>query len=231
MNSPVPDMKLLVLNDAEIVGDTPIVQCENGRTVVIEDQEQLQAYMDDVIEHEDDEGGMEVWSMEDQDHDHEDQIALSNRKTAHGRIVNYEKDGIDGVLTDVEMEYLEDSTDDVLFVGQSRPEIKKKLANSSKMAVNTKVRFAQPKIFLLELIVSYTQTSSRIPDVQKERLVQLIQNSFTKAVGRFAGTNGVAIKAKLWRNIANELNTLGPSRTSEQWKTVSFNEISCNCQG
>lgn len=66
------------------------------------------------------------------------------------------------------------------------------------------------------------QTSARIPDIQKERLVQLVQNNFLKAVGRFAGVNGVFIKAQLWENIAKELNTLGPARSAEQWKTVRF---------
>ncbi len=66
------------------------------------------------------------------------------------------------------------------------------------------------------------QTSTRIPDIQKERLVQLVQNNFLKAVGRFAGANGVSIKTHLWANIAKELNKLGPARTADQWKTVTL---------
>lgn len=66
------------------------------------------------------------------------------------------------------------------------------------------------------------QANVRIPDIQKERLVQLVHNNFLKVVGRFAGANGVAIKAQLWQNITKELNTLGPPRTAEQWKTVKF---------
>lgn len=68
----------------------------------------------------------------------------------------------------------------------------------------------------------HLQTGFKIPEIQKERLVQMIQNKFLKAFGRFAGVNGVHIKAQLWETIANELNTLGPPRTGEQWKTVIF---------
>lgn len=50
--------------------------------------------------------------------------------------------------------------------------------------------------------------------------MQLVQNNFLKAVCRFAGSNGTFIKAQLWQSIAKELNTLGPPRTAEQWKTV-----------
>lgn len=66
----------------------------------------------------------------------------------------------------------------------------------------------------------FIQTSTKIPDIQKERLVQLIQNHFLKAVGQFSGANGAHIKQRLWQDIPKELNTLGPSRTAEQWKTV-----------
>lgn len=64
------------------------------------------------------------------------------------------------------------------------------------------------------------QTNVRIPEIQKERLVQLVQNNFLKAMGRFAGSNGKGIKAQLWQSIAKELNTLGPHRSAEQWKMV-----------
>lgn len=67
-----------------------------------------------------------------------------------------------------------------------------------------------------------SKPNPRIPEVQKERLVQLIQNNFTKAFGRFTGTDGAHIKNNLWQTIAKELNTLGPPRTADQWKAVSL---------
>lgn len=60
----------------------------------------------------------------------------------------------------------------------------------------------------------------RIPEVQKERLVQLVQNNFRKAFGPFAGSNGKSLKSQLWKKMAEELNTLGPPRTPDQWKAV-----------
>lgn len=67
-----------------------------------------------------------------------------------------------------------------------------------------------------------SKPNSRISEIQKERLVQLIQNNFVKAFGRFTGADGAHIKTALWQTIAKELNTLGPQRTAEQWKAVSF---------
>lgn len=69
-----------------------------------------------------------------------------------------------------------------------------------------------------------SKTGVRIPEIQKERLVQLLQGDFLKAFGRFAGSNGTFIKASLWKRIADELNKLGPPRTAEQWKQT-FNNI------
>lgn len=65
-------------------------------------------------------------------------------------------------------------------------------------------------------------------DGQKERLIQLIQNNFLKTVGRFSGLNGVELKRKLWGTYARELNTLGPSKTVEQWKNVRSNNVKPN---
>lgn len=39
-------------------------------------------------------------------------------------------------------------------------------------------------------------------------------------MGRFTGPNGAGFKAQLWKSFAAELNSLGPPRTAEQWKTV-----------
>lgn len=55
--------------------------------------------------------------------------------------------------------------------------------------------------------------------------MQLIQNNFLKAVGGFAASNGVQIKAQVWQNITKELNSLGPPRTPKQWKEVILCEL------
>lgn len=59
----------------------------------------------------------------------------------------------------------------------------------------------------------HLQESLRIPGLQKERLVQLIQNDFYKLFGQFTGTHGSFMKTQAWAKIASELNTLGPLRT------------------
>lgn len=60
----------------------------------------------------------------------------------------------------------------------------------------------------------------RITETQKERLVQLLHNNYLKLLGRFSGANGAEIKSRLWKEIAAELNSLGPARTVVGWKAV-----------
>ncbi|KAJ6639620.1 hypothetical protein Bhyg_12367, partial [Pseudolycoriella hygida] len=71
--------------------------------------------------------------------------------------------------------------------------------------------------------------NTRIPEIQKERLVQLVLNDFSKIVGRFAGSDGAHIKTDLWNKIANQLNTLGPPRTAKQWK-ATFDSIKASAK-
>lgn len=72
----------------------------------------------------------------------------------------------------------------------------------------------------MRLNFQYFISLKAVTPIQKERLLQLLENNFVKAVGRYCGTNGAAIKKNIWEGYADELNKLGPYRTATQWKSV-----------
>lgn len=70
------------------------------------------------------------------------------------------------------------------------------------------------------IFLFFVKEFKRATGMQKERIVQLVQNNFLETVGRFSGVNGVEIKKELWQQYTRELNTLGPAKTHVQWKNV-----------
>lgn len=57
--------------------------------------------------------------------------------------------------------------------------------------------------------------------IQKERLLQLVENNVLLSIGGFTTSNGSAAKKQIWEDFASELNELGTHRTGVQWKNVN----------
>ncbi|KAJ6644673.1 hypothetical protein Bhyg_09642, partial [Pseudolycoriella hygida] len=67
-------------------------------------------------------------------------------------------------------------------------------------------------------------TRARILGLQKERLVELLENFFVRQVGRNYNVNGVEITKANWQSFADVLNSIGPPKYAHEWKT-SFNTM------
>lgn len=52
--------------------------------------------------------------------------------------------------------------------------------------------------------------------------MELIQNYFVRTVGHSSNVNFEDINLMNWQRFATILNTLGPSKTGMQWKSVSL---------
>lgn len=70
----------------------------------------------------------------------------------------------------------------------------------------------------------YSQTGVRIPEIQKERLVQLIQNRFLKAFGRFTGEQWKAVILRYFSSfvfLINSTSVFRLSTTSKQQRRLN----------
>lgn len=59
--------------------------------------------------------------------------------------------------------------------------------------------------------------------VQKAAYLDFMQINYNKLYGRHGALKGPKLKAKLWIQISETLNLLGPEKTVDGWKTV-FNQ-------
>lgn len=62
----------------------------------------------------------------------------------------------------------------------------------------------------------------RILTIQKNNVVTLIENYFIRFHGCCINVNFQEIDSANWQRIASILNTMGPSKTKEEWKKVIF---------
>lgn len=66
-----------------------------------------------------------------------------------------------------------------------------------------------------------TKRRSRILSIQKKNLVCLVENFFIRSNEHCSNVNFSDINIDNWRRIASVLNTMGPPKTSDQWKNVN----------
>lgn len=213
--------------DTEILGDQETVD-ENGndsdavvdsiRTLTVDTPEDLQAYMEDSMIDEDDVMHSDMNGFSDQTAE----CDSSFQQFSSSKLRPLSIDRVQSIHHPRTID-ITSSNDPTPFINRSQlTDTSHQLerpakANSAKVCSTTVCNDSTRHLIKLKF---QTQANVRIPEMQKERLVQLVQNNFLKAMGRFAGAHGTQIKAQLWHTIANELNTLGPPRSAEQWKTV-----------
>lgn len=88
------------------------------------------------------------------------------------------------------------------------------------MSGTTKVR-SNYQIITRIIIICSLQRRSRILDIQKRNMVSLIENFFIRTVGHHSEVNFNDINPMNWQQIALILNTLGPPKSTDQWKNVN----------
>lgn len=67
----------------------------------------------------------------------------------------------------------------------------------------------------------FRQRCQRISNFQKTNMVSLVQNFFVRSIGHSSNVNFDEINPSNWDRIASILNSLGPSKTGPQWKSVT----------
>lgn len=69
---------------------------------------------------------------------------------------------------------------------------------------------------------------SRINQNQKDILLEFMAKNYLSLYGKFSKDCGKDFKEKLWNNLLERVNNVGPHKTLDQWKRVSFFFITLN---
>lgn len=59
--------------------------------------------------------------------------------------------------------------------------------------------------------------------IQKEAYLNFMEINYIKLYGRHGALKGPQLKAKLWKQLSESLNLLGPQKNVDGWKLVLIN--------